>query len=223
MSLHHPADALLIALAAGALARGPAVVVSAHAERCPRCAARLHELEAVCGALLHEIESAVLAPDALSRTLARIDALGVQVAVRPPTAARPPRGLRATLPAGVGWPRSLAGSTTTGWLWLAPGVRWSRVTLDSAEDANVYLLRVAAGKSLPVHSHRGGELTHVLYGAFLDGNERFAPGDLEEADDSVHHRPIVAAGGECICLISVEGRLVFDGPIARVLGWMLGL
>ena len=222
MILHHPDDALLMALAARTLARGPAVVIAAHVERCPRCLARLHELEAVGGALLDELEPAVLAPEALLRTLARIDALGAPAPVRPPTAAGALSRLQASLPASVAWPRSLRGSTATGWRWLAPGVRWSRVTL-AYDDANIYLLRVAAGKSLAVHSHRGGELTQVLHGAFYDSSERFAAGDFEEADDSVHHQPVVAADGECICLTSVEGRVAFDGPLARMLGSLLGM
>ncbi|WP_292452931.1 hypothetical protein [Methylibium sp.] len=63
-------------MAAGSLAPGPAVVIAAHAERCPRCLARLYELEAIGGVLLEELEPAVLAPDALTRTLAHIDAPG---------------------------------------------------------------------------------------------------------------------------------------------------
>ena len=221
--LHHPDDALLLALVAGRLARGPAVVTAAHAQGCPRCRARLRDLEAIGGALLDGIEPAALASGALSRTLARIDALGASGPVRPPAAAGAAGRLRASLPAGVAWPRSLGGGTASGWRRLGPGVRWSRVTLAGAADANVYLLRVAAGKALPVHGHRGGELTHVLHGAFHDGSERFAAGDFDAADDGVHHQPVVAADGECICLTSVEGRVAFDGPIARLLGSLLGM
>ncbi|WP_292448992.1 cupin domain-containing protein [Methylibium sp.] len=122
----------------------------------------------------------------------------------------------------MAWPRSLRGATASAWRRIAHGVRWSRVTLADAA-ANVYLLRVAAGKVLPEHSHRGGELTQVLHGAFHDGDERFAAGDFDEADDSVHHQPVVATCGECICRTSVEGRVAFDGAIARVLGSLLGM
>jgi len=83
MIRHHPDDALLMALAADRLARGPAVVTAAHVERCPNCRARLRELDAVGGALLEDAEPAVLAPEALARTLARIDAgdaVGAQAA-----------------------------------------------------------------------------------------------------------------------------------------------
>lgn len=223
MILHHPGDSLLMALAAGTLARGPAVVVAAHAERCALCDAKLHEFEAACGALLQELEPAVLASDALARTLARIDALGPQAAARLATRPGAASGLRAGLPGGERWPRSLADSTSTAWQWLGPGVRWSRVTVSGGEDANVYLLRVAAGRCLPAHSHTGREVTQVLHGAFYDGSGRFAAGDFGEADDSVRHRPVVTGDAECICLVSVEGRLAFSGLLARVLGSVLRL
>lgn len=225
MIRHHPDDALLMALAAATLARGPAVVTAAHAELCPHCRARLRELDAVGGALLEAAEPAVLAPEALAQTLARIDALP-SVAAATETPAVPSRAetrFLASLPAGMAWPRSLRGSTTTGWRWLGPGMRWSRVTLADDRAANVFLLRIAAGKSLPVHTHAGIELTQVLHGAFHDGRERFDAGDFDEADGSIHHQPVVEPGGECICLASVEGRVAFDGRIARVLGSLVGM
>ncbi len=129
----------------------------------------------------------------------------------------------ASLPAGMAWPRSLRGSTATGWRWLGPGMRWSRVTLADDRAANVFLLRIAAGKSLPAHTHAGIELTQVLHGAFHDGRERFDAGDFDEADGSIHHQPVVEPGGECICLASVEGRVAFDGRVARVLGSLVGM
>ena len=62
MIRHHPDDALLMALAADRLARGPAVVTAAHVERCAHCRSRLRDLDAVGGALLADAEPAVLAP-----------------------------------------------------------------------------------------------------------------------------------------------------------------
>jgi putative transcriptional regulator len=246
MIRHHPDDALLMALAADRLARGPAVVTAAHAERCAQCRARLRELDVVGGALLEAAEPAVLAPEALARTLARIDtpdARGVPADGQrgesasthrtgrsprsaPKQAAGPSRAeLRflASLPVGMAWPESLRGSTPTPWRWLGPGMRWSRVTLADDRGANVFLLRIAAGKSLPAHTHDGIELTQVLHGAFDDGRERFDAGDFDEADGSIHHQPVVEPGGECICLASVEGRVAFDGRIARVLGSLVGM
>ncbi len=217
MIRHHPDDSLLMALAAGSIARGPAVVVRAHVERCPRCLVKFREFEAVGGMLFEQLEPAALPPQALKRTLERINShLAEEVVLSMPGR------MLADLPAGVSWPRSLSTSTVRPWRRLGPGVRWSRVIL-SGQPANLHLLRVAAGKRLPVHGHQGGELSLVLYGAFADSGDHFDAGDFIEADDADHHQPVVTMGGECICLISVEGRVAFDRPLARVLGLLLGM
>jgi putative transcriptional regulator len=127
------------------------------------------------------------------------------------------------LPAGMTWPQALEGCPATRWRWLGPGMRWSRVTLPEDSAANVFLLRIGAGKNLPVHTHSNTELTQVLYGAFHDGRALFGPGDFDEADGSFHHQPVVEPGGECICLASVEGRVLFKGAIARTLGALVGM
>ncbi len=217
MIRHHPDDALLMALAAGSIAHGPAVVVRAHVERCPSCLVKFREFEAVGGVLLERLEPAALPQQALERTLERINERQTQEAV-----VFTPNRLLADLPAGVPWPRSLKSSTIKPWLRLGPGVRWSRVNVPH-QPANLHLLRVAAGKRLPVHGHHGGELSQVLHGAFTDGDERFEVGDFIEAADADHHRPVVTMASECICLVSVEGKVAFDRPLARLLGSLLGM
>lgn len=226
MTRHHPDDALLTAIAAGALAPGPRLVVSAHVERCARCRARLRDYEEVGGVLLDTIEPLPLPAGALGRMLARIDAAPalappaapVPAAVAAAAPADPESRWRASLPPGASWPRSLRGSSIEPWRRLGRHVRFSRVTPAGSAIANVYLLRVAAGRGLPVHGHRGGEVTVVLHGSYDDGGQRFTAGDFEAADDRTHHRPVVATDGECICLTSVEGRVAFDGPVARLVG-----
>lgn len=221
MIRHHPNDSLLMALAAGSIARGPAVVVAAHVERCSHCLSKFREFETVGGALLEQLEPVALSPEALARTLGRINGGETQELVDSSVLAAPSQVL-ADLPTGVSWPRGLLGSTIKPWRRLSPSVRWSRVVL-SSQTANMHLLRVAAGKRLPVHGHRGGEFSQVLYGTYTDHNERFGVGDFVQAGDADHHQPVVTAESECICLISVEGHIAFDGPLVRVLGALLGM
>lgn len=214
---HHPDDDLLLAHTAGRLARGPAVVVATHLEGCAHCRARVRLMDAVGGALLEALPPETLAPDALARTLAAIDAL-------PRTPAAPaPMGRHPVLPPDMQWPRALRDCSATPWRWLGPGMRWSRVTLPDDPKANVFLLRIGAGKQLPVHTHSDCELTQVLYGSFHDGRALFGPGDFDEADGSFHHQPTVQTGGDCICLASVQGKVLFQGALARMLGSLVGM
>lgn len=213
---HHPTDDLLLAFASGQLPAGAALLVASHAQGCSVCAERLQPLQALGGVLLDELPAASLRPDALARALAALDA-PVQ-----PGAAAPVRGLP-PLPAGATWPRALAGCSATRWRWIGPGMYFSRVALPADPAANVFLLRIGKGKYLPRHSHSGWEMTQILYGSFHDGRAHFGPGDFDVADGEVHHQPVVQAGSECICLAAVEGKVLFEGFIARKLGALVGM
>lgn len=217
---HHPDESLLLQLAAGSLSRGSAVVIATHLESCVRCRTEMHAYETVGGAFLESLDPTPLPASAIEATLSRLDRPAVE---SPPSLFSGTEGLRANLPPDASWPRALHGHKASKWRRLAPGVRWSRVTLANSRDTNVFMLRVAAGKSLPVHSHGGGELTQVLYGAFEDVDERYEQGDFEQADASVHHKPVVAPDGECICITAVEGRMEFDGALPRALASLLRL
>ena len=230
MIQHHPHDDMLLAHAAGNLAAGPALLVASHIEQCAVCRERMALLEAAGGVLLDDVAPAVLAPDAFVRTLDAIAALG---AVDPNAPARvgSTGGARKrkssdvfpALPAGTSWPRAFRGCAVTPWRWIGPGMRWSRVTLPHDPEANVFLLRIGAGKKLPQHTHSEVELTQVLYGSFDDGRSVFGAGDFDEADGSIHHQPVVHAQSECICLASVKGRVMFKGVVARTLGALVGM
>lgn len=213
---HHPTDDLLLAQASGQLPAGAALLVASHAQGCALCGDRLQQLRALGGVLLDELPAAGLRPDALERTFAAIDA--------PAPAARPAHVLGLPpLPAGATWPRAMAGCIATRWRWIGPGMHFSRVTLPADPAANVFLLRIGAGKYLPRHSHSEWEMTQVLYGSFHDGRAHFGAGDFDAADGQVHHQPVVQAGSACICLAAVEGRVLFEGFIARKLGALVGM
>ncbi len=217
MIQHHPADDLLLALAAGNLPGGPSLVVASHVEACAQCRSRMQMLEAAGGVMLEDLAPEPLSPQALARTLAAIDAL-------PRDAARArPVGRLPAAPEGMAWPQALQSCTATRWHWLAPGMRWSRITLPADPQAKLFLLRIGAGMKLARHTHSETEFTQVLHGSFHDGRALFGAGDFDQADGGIHHQPVVQANGECICLASIEGRMVFDGAIARTLGALIGM
>ncbi len=216
MIRHHPDDSLLLRHAGGTLAAGPALLVATHLERCPACRSAIRRFEDVGGSqVLHEAP-AELAGGAWEAVMARIEAPAVQPPL-PAVSRHPP------LPAGLAWPRSLRYCRISRWRPIAPGMRWSRVKMADAPDANVFLLRIAAGSCMPIHTHSGVELTQVLHGSFDDGRSVFAEGDFDSTDSTVRHQPVVRANSECICLASVDGRLVHEGLIARWMGALIGM
>lgn len=217
MIVHHPPDDLLLAFAAGTATPGFALVIASHVEDCAQCRSRVGVFDAVGGAMLEELAPATLAPQAFARTLAAIDAAPLPKARAPAAPYRPP------LPTDTEWPRALRACSVTPWRWLGPGVRWSRVTLPTDRMANVFLLRIAAGMKMPPHTHSDVELTQVLCGSFHDGRALFGRGDFDAADGSVRHQPVVQPDGECICLAALSGKVVFQSPLARLLGALVGM
>lgn len=217
MIQHHPPDEFLVELAAGALPPGQGLLVSIHLESCAECRARLHALQAVGGALLDEAEPQLLAPEALARTLERIDA-------PEPTPPAAPRAFDGpALPAGARWPQSLRGCTITRWRWMGPGMRYARITLPHEKAGALWALQIGPGMSLAKHTHTRLELTHVLCGSFDDGRSVFGPGDFDATDPDVLHQPVVHEGAVCVCLAYVEGKLRFESKLAGLIGGWVGM
>ena len=210
MIRHHPADETLARHAAGTLETGPALVVATHVAGCPRCRELAGRFEAVGGALLMRLSPASMKDDALRATLARLDE---------PAAAIPKAVVQKPAPSNgpIELPDLLNHCEIGKWRWLGPGIRRSRITIPGAPLADVALYRIGANRSLPHHGHAGTEYTQVLSGSFLDGDERYAPGELAEADGAVDHQPRVGPEGECICLAAVEGTMRLHGFFGRLM------
>ena len=219
MIRHHPCDDLLLALSAGRLRAGMALVVGVHVDGCLSCRERVRFGDAIGGALVDESEPRALTPEAWSRTLERI-------ASAPQATHRVAGGsteLALPLPAGRPWPRRLRACRSSRWFWMGPGMRFARLQLEADPEAKLFLLRIGGGRSLPRHSHRGIELTQVLCGTFDDGRDAFGPGDFDATDELVLHQPVVREHDECTCLAYVGDRLRFEGRVAALVGGWVGM
>lgn len=213
---HHPSDEILARHAAGRLAAGPALVVATHLAMCPQCRRVTAEFEAVWGTMLLDLPPTPVQPDALSRVLACIDAPAPARTVSAATA--PP-----LLPGGVALPAPLHGCEIGRWLWVAPGIRLSRVRTEADRDAKLLMLRVAPNRRLPEHGHTMTEWTQVISGSFSDVTGRYVAGDFAEADAELEHQPVVDSDRDCICLAAIEGTMRLTGMFGRVLQPFLGL
>ncbi|MEP9351051.1 ChrR family anti-sigma-E factor [Xanthobacter sp. KR7-225] len=210
----HPSEETLLRFAAGTLPAGPRLVVAAHLEGCVRCRATVRAFEAVGGALIEAQDGLPLAPDAFARVVARIDG---DAGGEPRRATRARAPAPAGLPQGFALPAALSGCRIGALRPIAPGVRMGRVGVPGDPKANVMLLRIEAGRSIPDHTHAGLEFTQVLHGAYHDHRGRYGAGDLVEVDGEVDHAPLVDADSTCICLVAVEGALRFRGLLGVLL------
>jgi putative transcriptional regulator len=207
---HHPSDLTLARLAGGSLGAGPQLVVATHLSACPQCRERLQSFEAVGGAMLDGTPPARLSADAFARALKRVDEAD--------QAAEPaPRVLHPDLPP------PLNGYEMGPWRPVGRGFRWRRLTLPEAPDANVIMLKVAAGQPVPRHGHTGSEYTQVLTGSFSDALGRYSAGDCIEMDEDVNHQPVVDPDGECVCLAAIEGKLRLSGWLGRLIQPLIGI
>lgn len=211
---HHPSDETLMRLAAGMLGAGPALVVSVHLEGCAVCRRCLAGFEAVGGAMLDEIPPVPLAADLFGRTMERLEGMPSTSMKEPAPRKRPALGIEL--------PRAMSHCEIGPWRWLGPGFRWSKVKIAGSPDTKVMLLKGRAGLHLPAHGHTGLEFMQILSGSLSDERGRYFPGDLDEADDEVDHRPVVGQESDCVCLAALEGDTRLHGVLGRLLRPIVG-
>jgi putative transcriptional regulator len=202
---HHPTDATLGAFAAGTLDRARALVVATHVSLCGDCGKAAAAFECVAGEMLRALPPAEMKTDALTDALARLDDSA-------PSAAPPSR--RAD---DIRLPAPLAAYQRGSWRWLGRGIEYCAVDVPDNKDGRVFLLKAAPGTRLPHHKHTGTEWTCVIQGAFSHEGGYFAAGDFDEADESIEHHPSVEAGGICICLVALHGKVQLQGWVGRLL------
>jgi len=203
---HHLPDSLLMAYSAGTLPEAFSLVVATHISMCDECRARLASFDAVGGGMLETCETAAVADDAFAATMALIENMGDDAILAEVAE-------DALFPAPL---QDYVGGDLDAVKWKKAGGGVSQAILRTSDEASVRLIRIPAGASVPDHGHRGTELTLVLQGAFRDEEDRFGPGDVEVADEHLHHTPVAEEGADCICLAATDAPLKFNSLLPRI-------
>lgn len=213
---HHPGEELLLDYASGALGESWSLAIATHMALCPECRRTVARLEALGGGMLDSVSPVAMTDNALDATMARLDGVAAEhpaaiaVGNHVPVLPQPLRGY--------------AGADMDGLDWKRLGLGAYQMLIPTGDDGvTVRLLRIPAGRAVPEHSHGGLELTLVLSGAFSDATGRYGRGDLQEADESLMHRPHAAPGEDCICLAVTDSPLRFSGFAARAVQPLLGI
>jgi putative transcriptional regulator len=207
----HPiGDNLLMAYAAGLLPAAHDLIVATAVSLDDDARARLASFEAMGGALLSEGETEALADDGFDAVMARINGT-------PPVESVGDRVKTRRAPGVLPQPlREAVGGDLDEVRWRPVGMGVRQAILIGDDGGTARLMSIPAGQAMPVHSHCGFEYMLVLQGAVLDGEERFARGDLSVADDSVSHQPMAGRDEPCICLVVTDAPLRFQGLIPRL-------
>ena len=204
----------MISYAAGALAVEVAIVAATHLETCAHCRARVQDAEGIGGQLVEHQQPALPSTGRLADL--RASMLDQLDAPLPTTTAPTPRSAPYEdddrLPAPL-HPYFGASYRALKWRWMAPGVHCIRAT--GTKSGTLLMLKIGPGRSMPVHSHGGTELTQILRGAYHDALGHFAPGDVADLDSDVEHQPVTVPGAACICVSALDAPLRFPGWLAR--------
>ncbi|MCK0169004.1 ChrR family anti-sigma-E factor [Jannaschia sp. S6380] len=206
--IHHPiGDEMLLNYAAGRLPAAQDLLVATAVSLDDDARARLGGFDALGGILLEDTGETEIAPDALDAVMARLDG--------PATSGRAASSSGAVLPQPL---RDAVGGDLEAVRWRPVGMGVRQCVIDLGEDDGgvARLLSIPAGHAMPDHGHGGTEFTLVLQGAFLDGDARFARGDLEVASEADEHTPTAEAGEDCICLVVTDAPLRFSGFLPRI-------
>ncbi|WP_421726730.1 ChrR family anti-sigma-E factor [Bauldia sp.] len=214
---HHISDDLLLSYEAGSLSEGWSLAVATHLALCPESRERARAAAAVGGALLEEIDAAPVDESSLDAVMDRIDASPVQADSQQGGlggSGQRHSGREPILPEPL---RSYVGGDVDTIRWRRLGTKAKHLPIKTGDrETSVRLLRIPGGEPVPHHGHRGTELTLVLSGTLVDGDEIFARGDIEQADESVEHQPSAGPGEDCICLAVTDAPLRFRGMMARL-------
>lgn len=209
----HPDDATLLSYAAGALAEPLAAAVAAHVSVCSHCRREVGDMELLGATLLLAAAPARglhAAPFVTERKAVVGAPRGNGTAKR--------RGGSSVdkLPAPIAETYGLTFESIP-WKRLAPGVWHHRLPLSADSRGDLRLLKIGPGRRMPEHGHGGAELTLVIAGAYSDETGEYRPGDMQDVDDGVEHRPIADAEVGCVCIVASERPARFKGLIGRLM------
>lgn len=214
---HHISDELLESYAAGNLSEGWSIAVASHLALCSDCRRRLDEMECLGGALLEALPETEITGNAWENILPMLTH-------ERPAASKPARATSEGTPVFPQPLRDYIGGDVESVKWRNLGRGAYQLVIPTEDDSTtVRLLKIPAGKPVPEHGHGGRELTLVLCGSFVDGDDIFARGDIEEADSDLIHQPVASADRDCICLAVTDAPLKFRSWVVRMVQPILGI
>ena len=216
---HHPTQQSLALFAAGHMGEARAVVLATHLTLCKECRTAVRDFETLGGAVLETVEPVALSEDALEDFWARA---GEEIVVAP----APSTNAANDYDFGVAQPlqRYLKdGIDAVKWKQSAPGLSQHIINAKGYRPGALRLLKIMPGTRIPKHTHKGGEFTLILRGAYEDDLGEFGPGDFADLDEENTHAPHATGDEPCICLVATNAPLHFKSIIAKAAQPFVGL
>jgi putative transcriptional regulator len=231
MANYHPADELLMQFAAGQLTNALGIQAACHLESCKQCHSKVRLYEQLGGDLIDISAPAKLEPDAKSRLLKNLENRK-NTDKKLDENIKDSSGIDVENPLDVLYSEQFANANqrlpkplhrfvpdhydNLPWKGFSKSIQSYDLPF-SDERYNARLYKIAAGKELPQHTHRGNEFTLVMAGSFSDLSGDYHPGDFVLADTSTHHQPKAHDKEDCICFAVVDAPLKMTGFFGRML------
>ncbi|WP_440905393.1 ChrR family anti-sigma-E factor [Catenovulum sp. SX2] len=216
MIKHHPKHELLAAFVAGELPAALNIAISAHVELCDECQqaitlltqAKADEVFSIEDESVFDNVEVDLDDDFDDLMISQITSQKGDYVDEAPT-------VRSVEYAGkqVNLPRAL---NSVSWAKFQGVGKLTRARLDLDEGTvRSYLLQIGAGGSVPMHTHKGYEVTVLLDGSFEDEMCSYSKGDFIWLDESFTHSPVSNDG--CLCLTVADDAPVFTQGLSKLL------
>lgn len=106
------------------------------------------------------------------------------------------------------------------WKTKLPGFK--EFDLGNVDGCDVSMFWIRPGRTVPMHTHEGKELSLVLQGAFTDERGAFGRGDISIADENIEHRPTADMSAPCIGFAVTDGPQRLSGSLKQRIGDILG-
>lgn len=215
MAKHHPDARLLNEFAAGTLPLAQSACISLHLNYCEQCKRTQQRLQQMGAALFEDLSPQQVDDSLLNTVMARLD--------------QEPEPLRYAPPAETedGYPSLVQRLMQRDyedleWQRINSNLRISRLRTGDV-DNEFALYHIKAGGTIPLHTHKGNELTLVLEGGFSDDEGHYTQGDFLFRDASQQHSPTADQDGDCICIGVLDAPIKFTEWKYRALNPFLKL
>ena len=216
---YHPSLSLLEQYTEGTLSAEVALVVAAHLDFCPHCQQLRHDIEADIGCQLAQQSNTSAESEDWHQMLNLILSEPDSVSMSKSTSEKLVETFAAHVEQGehrIEIPRSLQRLAASRKKWLQLG-GIATAKLPSGEDNHLSLLLIESNTEVPLHTHKGLEITLVLAGEMVDEMGKYAAGDLIINTPDHTHTPKNISAEPCLCLSVLTAPLEFKQGLTRLL------
>jgi putative transcriptional regulator len=219
---YHPSEAVLEEFVSGNLHASIAMIVSSHVEMCSKCQERVMDLTEKAASNVFDMEDDFFKLDMEANSklfdenhtphtdmISSITDLDMEPVNESAVAVTEIEvsGQTIALPNAI---RSIALKE-----WQGIGkISRARLTLDD-DQRRMSLLHIDKGGSVPMHSHKGFEITLLLDGSFEDDMGVYSKGDFIWLDHKHTHNPTTLEG--CVCLTVSSDALKFTQGVSQLI------